>query len=127
MESQRTIAVVGASADRTKFGNKCVRAYSQVGWDVYPINPSVSTIEGLTAYPTLRDIPPVHLDRVSVYLPANVLMNVLDSLASRPIGELWLNPGADSPQVVAKARQLGFNVICACSIVDVGVSPHTLD
>lgn len=121
------IAVVGASAQRAKFGNKCVRAYCQAGWQVFPIHPTETTIEGLPAYSSLRDLPPGNLQRVSVYLPPAVLLRVLDEMARFPIEELWLNPGADSPQIVAKARQLGFNVICACSIVAIGASPHELD
>src|SRR5262245_45569178 len=111
MTPAHSIAVIGASADRAKFGNKCVRAYHQAGWQVFPVHPSAAKIEELTVYPALMDVPPVYLDRVSIYLPAHVMMNVLDTMQSRPIGELWLNPGADSPQVVAKAKQLGFNVI----------------
>jgi uncharacterized protein len=127
MTLQHSIAVIGASAERAKFGNKCVRAYQQAGWKVFPVHPHAAEIEGLPAYPTLMDVPPVHLDRVSVYLPASVMMNALDTMSARPIGELWLNPGADTPQVAAKARQMGFNVTCGCSIVAIGVSPHELD
>ncbi len=127
MSNQQTIAVIGASADRSKYGNKCVRAFLRAGWQVYPVHPSATEVEGLPVYRSLAEVPPVHLDRVSVYLPPAVMMNVLDEMATRPIGELWLNPGADAPQVAAKARQLGFNVICACSIVAIGASPHEFD
>ena len=127
MSNQPSIAVVGANADRSKFGNKCVRAYVRAGWQLFPVHPKATEIEGLTVYRSLAEVPPVHLDRVSVYLPAEVMMNALDDWTIRPIGELWLNPGADSPQVVAKARQMGFNVVCACSIVAIGASPHEFD
>jgi predicted CoA-binding protein len=127
LTTQLIIAVVGASADRAKFGNKCVRAYHQAGWHVIPVHPSEQEIEGLKVYRSLAEAPPVHLDRVSVYLPSTVLLNLLDELAARPIGELWLNPGADAPHVAGKARQLGLNVICGCSIVAIGASPHELD
>ena len=126
MSIHHTIAVIGASADRSKFGNKCVRAFVRAGWQVFPVHPSANAIEGLPVFRSLAEVPPVHLDRVSVYLPPAVMMDVLDDMAMRPIGELWLNPGADAPQVAAKARQLGFNVICACSIVAIGASPHEL-
>ena len=42
----------------------------------------------------------------------------------KQIPEVWLNPGADEDQVVARARQLGLNVIQACSIVGIGDSPY---
>ena len=118
-----TVAVVGASADRAKFGNKSVRAHVSQGYDVYPVNPKGGEIEGLTAYSSIEDVPVEKLDRVSVYLPPAVLLGVLDSIAAKGCDELFLNPGSESDEVVAKAEALGLNPIVACSIVDVGHSP----
>ena len=117
-----TVAILGASEDRQKFGNKSVRAHLKQGYDVYPINPRASEIEGLKSYARLADVP-VALDRVSVYLPPAVGLKVLDEIASKGCRELWLNPGSDAPEVVEKARALGLEPIVACSIVDLGVSP----
>src|SRR5262249_8968456 len=122
-----TIAVVGASADRRKFGNKCVRAYASRGYEVYPIHPTATAIEGRTAYASVPDGPAADLARVSVCLPPEVGLRVLDELTRKPVRELWLNPGAESPALVERARQLGLNVVTACSIVDIGVSPGDLD
>ena len=121
-----SIAVVGASADRSKFGNKCVRAYASVGYDVYPINPRAETIEGHKAWGHIRDIPVVEFDRISVYLPPHLCLSVLPELASKPAREVWFNPGADDPDVLTQARALGLNVVVGCSIIDVGVSPYDL-
>ncbi|HEY2828373.1 MAG TPA: CoA-binding protein [Pirellulales bacterium] len=121
-----TVAILGASTDRSKYGNKSVRAHSQSGYTVYPVNPKGGEIEGLKAYRSLAEVPPGKLDRVSVYLPPAIGMSALDEVAARGCDELWLNPGSDSPEVVEKALALGLNVIQACSIVDVGVSPSAL-
>jgi hypothetical protein len=121
-----TVAILGASADRSKFGNKSVRAHQQQGYTVYPVNPKADLIEGLKAYKSLAEIPPGKLDRISVYLPPQVGMAVLPEIAARGCDELWLNPGSDSDELVEAARAKGLNVIQACSIVDVGVSPHDL-
>ena len=121
-----TVAILGASTDRSKFGNKSVRAHQQQGFTVYPVNPKAEVIEGLTAYKSLADVPAGKLDRISVYLPPQVGMAVLPEIAARGCDELWLNPGSDSDELVAAAREKGLNVIQACSIVDVGVSPHDL-
>ena len=122
-----TVAVIGASADRGKYGNKSVRAHRQMGYTVYPVNPKGGEIEGLTAYRSLSEVPPGKLDRVSMYLPAAAGLAVLNEIAARGCDELWLNPGSDSPEVVEKARSLGLNVIQACSIVDVGIRPAEMD
>src|SRR5579862_6639236 len=106
------ISVIGASADLTKFGNRCVRAYSQKSWTVYPVNPRATTIEGVTAYRSIQDVPAGFIDRVSVYLPGALGVKVMDEIARRgDIGEVMLNPGADDPEVVSKAKELGLNVV----------------
>ena len=70
--SKATVAILGASADRAKFGNKSVRAHLKAGYEVYPVNPSGGEIEGLPAYRTLADVPIENLDRISVYLRPQV-------------------------------------------------------
>jgi predicted CoA-binding protein len=122
-----TVAIVGASADRSKFGNKSVRAHLLRGYTVYPINPKAVMIEGLPAYASIADVPTKPLDRVSVYLPPRVALAALDEIAAAGCRELWLNPGCDAPEMVEKARRLGLEPIAACSIVDLGISPASLD
>ncbi len=116
------VAVVGASKDPSKYGNKAVRAYLQQGYDVYPVNPREETIEGLKCYRSVLDVP-AELDRISVYLPPAVGLKVLDEIAAKGAREVWLNPGADSDEVVGRARELGLEPIVACSILGVGEDP----
>jgi predicted CoA-binding protein len=118
-----TVAVIGAGAERWKFGNKSVRAHLAAGYTVYPVHPSASIVEGLRAYSSIRDVPVKPLDRVMVYLPPAVGLQVLPEIAAVSPREVWFNPGADSPEVLAAARKLGLNVIAGCSIVDLGLSP----
>jgi predicted CoA-binding protein len=120
-----SVAILGASADRTKFGNKAVRAFLARGYDVYPVNPKGGDVEGLPIYKSLADIPAdVKLDRISVYLPPAIGLKTLPEIAKRGCGELWLNPGSESDELVAAAEKQGLNVIQACSIVAIGESPH---
>jgi predicted CoA-binding protein len=121
----KTVAVIGASKDHNKFGNKAVRAFRQQGYTVYPVNPKESEIEGLPAYRSILDVP-VRPHMVSVYLPPPVLLKILPDIAARGCAELWLNPGTESDEVLAEAEQLGLNVVQACSIVGVGMSPASL-
>ena len=119
----KTIAVLGASKDRSKFGNKCVRAYLESGWEVYPVNlGSGDPIEGKTTYRHLADVP-VALDRISVYLPPPVTLELLGDMAAKGAGEIWLNPGTADAGVLDEARRKGLNVRPGCSIVDIGLSP----
>lgn len=118
----RTVAVVGASGDRHKFGNKAVRAFVAQGYEVYPIHPSASTVEGLPAYPSVVDVP-VPLDMATVYVPPDVGLTLLDGFARKGIPEIWFNPGAESPALLAAAQARGLNVVAACSIIGIGEQP----
>ena len=119
----KTIAIIGASSNQRKFGNKAVRAFRQEGYTVYPVNPRETEIEGLTAFKSILDLP-VRPHMVSVYLPPPVLSKVLPDIATKGCDELWLNPGTESDAVLAEAERLGLNVIQACSMVGIGISPE---
>jgi predicted CoA-binding protein len=120
-----TVAIIGASADRNKFGNKAVRAFLQKGWTVYPVNPKEAQIEGLPAFKSIRDVP-ARPKVVSVYLPPPVLVKNLADIAARGCDELWLNPGSESAEVLAEATRLGLKTVQQCSIVALGLSPEEL-
>lgn len=121
--SAPTVAIIGASGDRHKFGNKSVRAHQAAGYQVYPVNPKDAEVEGLPCYPSLSDLPVRKLDRVSLYVPPAVAVKVLDDVAELDVGEVWLNPGVADETVRARGRKLGLNIIEGCSIVDLGRSP----
>jgi len=121
----RTVAILGASADRNKYGNKAVRAFHRQGYTVYPVNPRENEIEGLPVYPSIAALP-VRPEMVSVYLRPQILLKVLPEIAAKGCDELWLNPGTESDEVLAEAERLGLNTIQACSIVAVGMSPGAL-
>lgn len=121
-----TVAVVGASPDRAKFGNKSVRAHVKAGYSVFPVHPTATEIEGLPAYPRVADVPVVALDRVSVYLPPSRTLAFLNELTPDRTREIWLNPGSYDSGVLDRARELGLPVICECSIVNLGLNPHDM-
>lgn len=120
-----TVAVVGASADRRKYGNKAVRAYARQGWEVFPIHPSAEVIEGLTAYARVDQVP-ARLDRVALYLPPQLGIKTLAAVAAAGPREFYINPGAESPELLEEAQRLGLDPILACSILAVGESPDEL-
>ena len=120
------VAIIGASSDRRKFGNKAVRAFLHRGFDVYPVNLDGQPIEGLQTYRSVEDIP-VPIDTVSVYLPPLKTFGVLDEIARKGTRELYLNPGSADRDVLAKSKSLGLNTIEACSIVAIGESPADYD
>jgi uncharacterized protein len=116
------VAVIGASNDRAKYGNRAVRAYRRQGWTVYPVNPTLPVIEGLPAFARITDIPgPV--DRATIYVPAAIGETLLAGIKAKGVRQFFVNPGAESDELIAEAERLGLEPIQACSIVDIGEVP----
>jgi predicted CoA-binding protein len=117
-----TIAIIGASNNRRKYGNKALRAFRNQGYTVVPINPHESIVEGEPAYRSVLDFPGT-IDEATLYVGPDAGVLVMDEIARKGITSVWLNPGADAPAVVDRARALGLNPVIACSILGVGESP----
>jgi predicted CoA-binding protein len=118
----KTVAVIGASPHRYKFGNKALRAFREAGYNAIPITPHHDEVEGLQAYATVLDYPGV-IDMATVYVPPDIGERLLEGIAKKGIGEVWFNPGAESPSLVSRAQGLGIRPIQACSIIGIGMSP----
>jgi len=121
----KTVAVIGASNDRSKFGNRAVRAYLQQGYSVVPINLHEAEIEGVAAFRSVLDFPGP-IDLASLYVPPSVGEQVIEDVARKGITEVWLNPGSESDRLVARAKALHLEPIVACSIVAIGKNPYAL-
>ena len=118
----KTVAVIGASPHRYKFGNKALRAFEKRGFTVLAINPNEDAVEGHKTYASVLDVPG-KIDMATVYVQPDVAVKVIEEIARKGIPEVWLNPGADGDEAIRRARELGVNVIQACSIMAIGESP----
>ena len=118
----KTVAVVGASNHREKFGNKALRAFRDEGYTVVPINPHESEVEGIAAYRSVLDVPGP-IDMATVYVQPEVAYRLLDEFERKQIPEIWVNPGAESDELLTEGRRRKLNVIAACSIIAIGRSP----
>ena len=119
----KVVAVIGASNDRSKFGNRAVRAYLLQGHTVIPINPHENEVEGIKAYKSVLDVPGT-IDMASFYVPPDVGEQVMNEIAKKGITEVWLNPGAESDRLIRHAQALHIEPIIACSIVAIGQDPY---
>lgn len=124
--SEKSIIIVGASNDRSRFSNRAVRAYHDLGWIVYPVHPRETTVEGLACYATVSAIP-AQAAWMSLYVPAIAGLKVVEEAVAKGVREIYVNPGAGSPELVERIRALGMNPIEACSIVAVGKRPSDYD
>ena len=120
----KTVAVVGASSDRQKFGNKALRAFKAEGYTVIPINPNEREVEGIATYPSVLSVPGT-IDMATVYVQPDVALQLLPEFEQKGIAEIWVNPGAESDELLTEARRRKLNVIAACSIIGIGRSPSS--
>jgi predicted CoA-binding protein len=119
----KVVAVIGASNDRRKFGNKAVRAFQRQGYQVVPINQHEPQVEGLTSYKSVLDVPGP-IDMATFYVPPEIGELLIEEMAAKHIPEVWLNPGAESDLLVSRARALKLQPIVGCSIVGAGENPY---
>jgi predicted CoA-binding protein len=108
--SAETFAVAGASANRDKYGNKVLRALTESGRQVYPLNPKEAEIEGLPAYATLTDLPIVP-QSLSIITPPAVTRQIVRQAVAEGVKSVWMQPGAEDEQASQIARDAGLNVI----------------
>ena len=108
--ASKRFAVVGASKDRAKYGNKVLRAYLQSNREAVPVNPGQDEIEGLKAYGDLASVPD-EIDGVSIITPPTVTEKVVEQAIARGIKHIWMQPGAESPAAIESAQRAGANVI----------------
>jgi len=110
-------AVVGATANTQKFGFKIYRFLKERGVKVYAVNPGVGEILGDRCYASLRDLPEMP-EAVNLVVPPSVGVEIVRECAALGIRKVWLQPGADAPEVIATAKELGLDVVEACILVE---------
>lgn len=114
-------AVVGASADRAKYGNKVLRCYRQHGLPVVGVNPKLAEVEGVPCHASLRAIPGPPRS-VSVVAPPGAAAAIVVDAVAAGVRQLWFQPGAEEASAVAAARAAGLSVIAdgSCLLVALG-------
>ncbi|MRR34066.1 CoA-binding protein [bacterium] len=121
----KAYGVVGASANRDKYGNKVLRCYLQNGYRAIPVNPREQEIEGVPCVATVMDLPD-DVESISVITPPRVTDEVVEMAIRKGIKHVWMQPGAESPAAVARCRESGINVIAdgSCLLVVLGYGEH---
>jgi predicted CoA-binding protein len=114
-------AFVGASTNRSNYGNKVLRCYQQHGREVYPINPGAGVVEGLQAYPSLESLP-VKVSSISIITPPTITASVVQEAIRVGVQRIWMQPGAEEPAAIRAAEAAGLEVIAGgpCLLVVMG-------
>lgn len=115
----QTIAVVGATQNKDKWGYKVLMRLKELGFEkVVGVNPKYDEIEGVVCVGSLDLVDPVP-DMVVTVVPPEVSEQVVDKCIELVIGAVWMQPGSESEAAVEKAAQAGLEVASgACIVVD---------
>lgn len=121
----QAFGVVGASSNRAKYGNKCLRCYLQNGRKAIPVHPKESSVEGIDCVASVAELPD-DVGSISVITPPQVTEQVVQQAAARGIKNVWMQPGAESPAAVKYCRENDINVIAdgSCMLVVMGYHDH---
>ena len=120
-----SFAVVGASRDRAKYGNRVLRAYVSHGLKAVPVNPNETEVEGLAAVPDLAHLPE-RVHGISIITPPEATERVVDEALALGYRLLWMQPGAESRPAVERARRAGARVLAygPCVLVSLAARPR---
>jgi predicted CoA-binding protein len=108
--AQKRFAVVGATDNVEKNGNRIFKNLTKRGYEVYPVNPNLKEIEGVKCYPTLADIP-VKVDVVDFVVPPKVTESILKECKELGLDHIWLQPGSESDAAIAYCRDNNLKVV----------------
>ena len=112
LSSVKTIAMVGASGDKTKFSYGVLRVLHETGYDMIPVNPGLAgqDIRGLKVYPSLAAIDrPV--DMVEVFRNASELPRIAQEAVAISAKVLWGQIGVTHPDAAKIAEDAGLKVV----------------
>jgi hypothetical protein len=112
LKSVKTIAMVGASGDKTKFSYGVLRQLSEIGYDILPINPNpkITEIRGLRVYRSLKEINK-QIDMVEVFRPKNELYGIAEQAIEVGAKVLWGQIGVYDDKAAELAEAAGLKVI----------------
>lgn len=106
----KRIAVVGASRSGKKFGNGAAKELRTRGYEVFLIHPEAQEIDGQPCYPSLTALRD-QVDAVFISVPAGQAAPVMREAASLGIHRVWLQQGAESPELLALGEELGLSLV----------------
>jgi len=107
---QKRFAVVGSFRHKSKYAYQILKALKDRGYEVYPVNPRLKEVEGLTCYPSVKDIPIV-CDVADIVTPPVVTAKVVGECRDKGITRIWLQPGAESESIIEFCRKNNLKVV----------------
>ena len=107
---QKRFAVVGSFRHKHKYAYQILQTLKNRGYEVYPVNQRVKEVEGLTCYPSVKDIP-ITCDVADIVTPPLATVKIVKECKEKGINRIWLQPGAESQSVIEFCKQNNLKVV----------------
>lgn len=117
---QKSFAIVGSFRNEGKYAYKILKTLKFKGYEVYPVNPRLREVEGLTCYPSIKDIPIV-CDVADIVTPPQVTERIVRECKEKGIKRVWLQPGAESDEAIKFCRENNIKVVCGLCVMLEGI------
>ena len=108
--AQKRFAVVGATDNPEKYGHQILINLRKRDYEIYPVNPRLTMIEGMKCYATLSDLP-VKVDVVDFVVPPSATEATLKECVELGLSRIWLQPGSESEAAISFCRENNLKVV----------------
>lgn len=108
--SQKSFAVAGSFRNQSKHAYRIFKTLREKGYQVYPVNPGMSEVEGVRCYSNVKDIPEA-VDVMNIVTPAKITANIVRDCKERSISRVWIQPGAESKEVIEFCQNNKIEII----------------
>ncbi|MDD3994959.1 MAG: CoA-binding protein [Dehalococcoidales bacterium] len=107
---KKRFAVIGASDNPEKYGNRIVKNLKARGYEVFPVNPRLKEVEGLVCFSSVADIP-CKVDVAVFVVPPAIIEEVLKQCVGLGIRRIWLQPGSENEAAISYCRENNLSVV----------------
>jgi len=110
------VAVIGASNKPHRYSYQAVMLLREKGHAVFPVHQRVQEIEGISVYPSIKDIHDT-IDTVTMYVDAAISDTIAQDLLAKKPARIIFNPGAENDSLRQQAEECGIRSVNACTLV----------
>ncbi|MGD9015050.1 MAG: CoA-binding protein [Candidatus Omnitrophota bacterium] len=114
--NQRRFAVIGSFRNESKYAYRILLALMNRGYEVFPVNPHLKEVEGMTCYARIKDIPG-SVDVADIVTPPEITEKIVKECLQQGITMVWLQPGAESKQAIELCQKNDIKVIYGLCIM----------
>ena len=107
---QKSFAVAGSFKNEFKYAYRILKTLKEKGYEVYPVNPRLREVNGLTCYPSVKEIPE-SVDVVDIVTPPQITEKIVGECKEKGISRVWIQPGAENQTAIKFCKDNNIEVV----------------